>query len=611
MLKLSAAPLAIALACLLAGPALAVSAEPGTDLPDPGSWFHSGQPSQSAPLTDEDDLCEGWPIHLGTPGAGFPYTPTLFDVTGDGAQEIFFTGGETFGVKGDGTFLPGWPETEHLYMGYGTNGQMPGPSVADLTGNGDIAVLWSQRDWWAGSAHMWCFNGRLPDGSDLGGFPQYAPDDYSNALASPFVLGDADGDGDLEAWSAHTLGNTGDYYRLSGFDHTGTRLFTRDLEPSEQILNLYFGDLAGDGQDAFFAVTLLGGTFRLIAFAADGSLQAGYPVELYTPGAGYLMFGPPLVLDMDGDGALEIIMGVNISGTSYAMAVKFDGTPMPGSPITIATQSQLFYLGLGDVLGNHEPELIAFDNHLGSGYRVHVLHLMSGEVLPGWPVALANWPQGFPTVVDVDNDGVQDIVLVTGGGELFALSGTGAVLDGFPRTMASASISGVAAGDIDGDGYYELVAVTWDGWAYAWNTQGAVGDGNADWPLRGIDARNTGVFRSTSGVISIGDQPDPGADDQAVVPAALAISSVAPNPFNPRTTVRLDLPRSETVALAVHDLSGRLVRTLWQGTMQAGRHAVVWDGLDERGQPSPSGTYLVRLVGADGAQRAVKITLSK
>ena len=149
------------------------------------------------------------------------------------------------------------------------------------------------------------------------------------------------------------------------------------------------------------------------------------------------------------------------------------------------------------------------------------------------------------------------------------------------------------------------------GWAYAWNTQGAVGDDNADWPLRGIDARNTGVFRRTGGVIAIDDRPDPGADDHAAVPAALAISSVAPNPFNPRTMVRLDLPRSEPVTLAVHDLSGRLIRTLWQGTLQAGRHAVVWDGLDERGQRSPSGTYLVRLVGADGAQRAVKITLSK
>ena len=63
------------------------------------------------------------------PGAGFPYTPTLFDGDHDGADEIFLTGGDTFGLSGDGAFLPGWPTTEHQYMGYGTNDQKPGPSA--------------------------------------------------------------------------------------------------------------------------------------------------------------------------------------------------------------------------------------------------------------------------------------------------------------------------------------------------------------------------------------------------------------------------------------------------------------------------------------------------
>jgi hypothetical protein len=91
----------------------------------------------------------------------------------------------------------------------------------------------------------------------------------------------------------------------------------------------------------------------------------------------------------------------------------------------------------------------------------------------------------------------------------------------------------------------------------------------------------------------------------------LVLNPCFPNPFNPRTTVWLDIPRAGGATLAVHDLHGRLVRTLVSGQMNAGRHPVVWDGLDDRGAQTPSGVYLVRLVTADGAQRAVKVTLSK
>ena len=60
--------------------------------------------------------------------------------------------------------------------------------------------------------------------------------------------------------------------------------------------------------------------------------------------------------------------------------------------------------------------------------------------------------------------------------------------------MISPSISGVAAGDIDGDGLFELVAATWDGYVYAWDTPSAASPDRADWPMRGVNARNTGIY---------------------------------------------------------------------------------------------------------------------
>ncbi len=488
-------------------PQVYASSETYIEYPLSNTYYTAPDNFQALIQTDET-LHKGWPVSLNTPGAGFPYTPTLFDIDGDGSDEIFLTGGHTFGLGGDGTFLAGWPTTEQLYMGYGTNDQMPGPSVADLENNASVEVLWSTRDWYAGSAHIWTFNGKNADGSNIPGFPQNAPDESSNALDSPFVLGDSDNDGNLEAWTAHTLGNTGEYYRISCKDHNGNLVFTRDLDPAERIMKLFFGDADGDSQEEYFAITQLSGEFRLHLFNSDGSDQTGYPQSLFSPGSGSLMFGPPLTADLDSDGDLEMIIGHYASSISYASAYHHDGTVVDGFPITVATTSQLFYLGLGDVTADAYPELIAIDNHLGEGYRIHVIDISTGSPLSGWPVAQTNWPEGLPTVVDVNSDGYQDICFVTNGGELFALSNDGSVIADYPKMMNATSISGVAAGDIDGDGYYELVAATWDGFVYAWDTDGEITSDNADWPMRGVDSRNTGIYRgATTGGIETSPKP--------------------------------------------------------------------------------------------------------
>ena len=532
---------------------------------------------------------DGWPVNLNAPGAGFPYTPTLFDVDHDGAQEIFLTGGETFGLNGDGTFLPGWPTTEHVYMGYGTNGNKPGPSVANLEGDDDIEILWSERDWWAGSARMWCFNGRNADGTDLPGFPQYAIDDYSNALDVPFVLGDVDGDGDLEAWGPHTLGNTFTHYRISAFDHLGTRLFTVDLDPAENIVCLYFGDLDGNGAKEMFAVSWLDPTYYLHVFAPDGSAAPGYPIILHTFSSGWLMNGPPIPADLDHDGDLEILFGHWDGSGSHALCYHHDGTPYPGFPINIASSSQLFYLGLGDVTADGEPELIALDNHLGGAYRVHVLDLATGTLLPGWPYGVASWPKGFPTVVDVDNDAIQDICFVTDAGELHAVSGTGALLPDFPKTMIAGSISGVAAGDIDGDGLTELVAATWDGWVYAWDTAGAFLPGRADWPMRGVNARNTGIFGESEYAATAPDVPR----------VHRPHFRVEPNPVLHRAEFIFE-PGLTPAALEIIDVSGRIVDVFNTN----GQDHLVW----RPRATHPSGVYYARPLG-DGVSRMVRLVV--
>lgn len=567
-------------------PPAAVTPDPHEILDAAADSYERPPAASLAPPALDPDLREGWPVYLGTPSGGFPYTPTLYDADADGADEIFLTGGHTFGLRGDGTFLPGWPTTEQLYMGYGTNANKPGPSMADLDGDDDTEILWSLRDWWAGSAHMWCFNGKNFDGTDLPGFPQYAPDDMSNALDVPFVLGDVDGDGDLEAWGPHTRGNNFVHYRLSAFDHLGTRLFTVDLNPDEDIISLYFGDLDGDGTKEMFAVSWLDPSLWLHVFEADGSAAPGYPIVLYTFTYGYLPFGPPIPADLDGDGDLEIMFGHWGSGSSRALCCHHDGAACMGFPIEIATSSQLFYLGLGDVTGDGQPELIAFDNHLGGNYRVYVIDLATGTSLPGWPYGLMNWHKGFPTIVDVDNDGLQDICFATDGGDLHAVSGGGQLIDGYPKQMVSPSISGVAAGDIDGDGLFELVAATWDGWVYAWDTPGQVLPGRADWPLRGVNARNTGIFGESGTTSDVMDESHARHQSGLRVEPSLVFFRAE----------FLFEPTLNPVALEIYDPTGQVVDVLSTG----GAHRIAW-------RPSPlhpSGVYFARLKG-QGAPKPV------
>ncbi len=69
----------------------------------------------------------------------------------------------------------------------------------------------------------------------------------------------------------------------------------------------------------------------------------------------------------------------------------------------------------------------------------------------------------------------------------------------------------------------------------------------------------------------------------------------APNPFNPRTTIRFALQEASHVRLSVHDLAGRLVRTLLDGGLPAGAQQVTWDGRDAAGRAVGSGSYLARL----------------
>jgi hypothetical protein len=88
-------------------------------------------------------------------------------------------------------------------------------------------------------------------------------------------------------------------------------------------------------------------------------------------------------------------------------------------------------------------------------------------------------------------------------------------------------------------------------------------------------------------------------------PEAFALQGVYPNPFNPVTRIRYDLPEAVRVSLQVYDIGGRRIAELANGWREAGSHEVSFDA-----SRLPSGVYVVRLEAGDFSA-AEKVVLMK
>tara|TARA_B100000029_G_scaffold428019_1_gene437699 strand:+ start:1307 stop:5086 length:3780 start_codon:yes stop_codon:yes gene_type:complete len=81
------------------------------------------------------------------------------------------------------------------------------------------------------------------------------------------------------------------------------------------------------------------------------------------------------------------------------------------------------------------------------------------------------------------------------------------------------------------------------------------------------------------------------ASEVKVIPGEFALHQNFPNPFNPSTEIRFDLPEAGKVNLAIYNLMGQKIRTLSSGEMTPGYHAIVWDGTNDLGSQVATGMY--------------------
>ncbi len=74
------------------------------------------------------------------------------------------------------------------------------------------------------------------------------------------------------------------------------------------------------------------------------------------------------------------------------------------------------------------------------------------------------------------------------------------------------------------------------------------------------------------------------------LPPSFRLEDNYPNPFNPSTTIKYELPRTSHVTLKVYNILGSEVATLLDEEMSAGVHSVQWDA-----SGVSSGVYLYQL----------------
>ena len=82
-----------------------------------------------------------------------------------------------------------------------------------------------------------------------------------------------------------------------------------------------------------------------------------------------------------------------------------------------------------------------------------------------------------------------------------------------------------------------------------------------------------------------------------------------PNPFNPATTLRYDLPENLFVSITVYDMLGNVVSNLVNKDENSGYKSVQWNATNDKGQPVSAGVYLYTIQGGDFGQTRKMVLL--
>jgi hypothetical protein len=436
-------------------------------------------------LIVDPTLHAGWPQSIGKnegifgPSSTLAYLQHLIaaDIDKDGQMEIPVGYGDEVKVfRSDGTMAPGWPK--NISLSYPKYSFQRSPLAADIDGDGHLEIAASARTDQP-LFFVWDFQGNLRPG-----FPK------ENCELQ--AIADLDGDGKMKFICT-------DWARLTILDSNGNVSGEADL-PNSELPSVAVGDLDHDGKAEIVAFLYQDPDIWLGVYHGNGTALPGWPKSI--SGKGYNPFLPPVLADLDADGALEIIY----NNGSQVAAIRLDGSNMPGWPVAIPSGYSITGISASYIDEDRKPEIsvsLLDDMELGEGY---LLVGADGSTMQGWPIEIhsRSWGNGSAAIIDLDNDGKKELIYGSGvlsdseiPYSLHAVSSNGQEMDGFPKPVSDIDSScgnTPAVLDIDGDGLLEIAWLNSSGDLYMWDTSARAQPGSLDWPMSMHDAGHTNAL---------------------------------------------------------------------------------------------------------------------
>lgn len=347
-----------------------------------------------------------------------------------------------------------------------------------------------------------------------------------------------------------------------------------------------------------------------LAVAANGDVYAG--------GAFWAAGGAPAAHIARWDGTSWSALGPGLDGWVYALAFASNGHLYAAGEFSnsgstrvrgVARWDGTNWSALGSGLGG------SYDSNSGYALAVDGNDIYVGgsfTTAGGQPASrIARWDGSAWSALGAGTNGGVEALAVDANGNLYA-GGWFTTAGGVPTArlarwdgatwsaLGTGTHGGYFALALDAHGNLHTGSARWDGSGWSDLGSGLEGSVRALAPRGSADLFVGGSFAAAGGTpaanVALWHEPTPsGVPVDAAARAGVTWFDAAPNPFNPRTTLRFDLPGSALVHLAIYDLRGRLVRSLVDEELMPGAHATTWDGRDDTGAHVASGTYLARI----------------
>ena len=100
-------------------------------------------------------------------------------------------------------------------------------------------------------------------------------------------------------------------------------------------------------------------------------------------------------------------------------------------------------------------------------------------------------------------------------------------------------------------------------------------------------------------------------DKSDILPKEFALHDNFPNPFNPSTTIRFDLPKATDVSILVFNVLGQKIKTIEKSQMNPGYHSIVWNATNDHGVQVSAGMYFYQLLRTNEFVKTKKMILLK